>query len=183
MRWYQGAHALARLGHDLELCAATVPQALVRPMGRRSALEEIGAMLQAAAYAKIGTLGQPAVGPYPAWAPLSYFTVKRKGHRMMLLDTGRFKQHVLYEVHVPTTSVAVGTDLDYVVYNELGTSRAPQRAVFGPTVLENWERIEAILARSTMAGFAAAFGFGFSELIPSLTRAEMDAMEDVGERV
>jgi len=91
---------------------------------------------------------QPAISPFPEWAPLAPATIARKmrGRRgrgwglngnpdSPLYRTGEFRKHIFYRINQRDLTATIGTTKDYIVNTELGTSRMPPRPVFGPAAM------------------------------------------------
>lgn len=76
----------------------------------------------------------PGGGP---WAPLAPSTIKRKGHAVILYETGDLERS-LVEVDGPgniaeasARGLVFGTDIEYALFHDTGTSRMPQRQPVG----------------------------------------------------
>jgi phage gpG-like protein len=81
-------------------------------------------------------------GPEGAWAPNAPSTVKRKGHGIVLLESGRLTASLVGRTADSVRevfnaegqhSLIFGTDVPYSVFNQEGTSRAPARPHVGMT--------------------------------------------------
>ena len=117
----------------------------------RAVLDEIGKMVASRARAKLGVY-QSAVGPFPAWAPLSPVTIDRKGSDTPLYDTGELKETGIdYEVH--GMSVEIGSDLLRALWAELGTASEPPRPFLGPAAYESIEEIKKLVGIAAVSAF------------------------------
>ena len=117
----------------------------------RAILDEIGKMVASRARAKLGVY-QSAVGPFPAWAPLSPVTIDRKGSDRPLVDTGALKETgVDYDVH--GFSVEIGSDLLRALWAELGTAKEPPRPFLGPSAYESIEEIVNLVGIAAVSAF------------------------------
>lgn len=126
-----------------------------------SALHRIGAHVEKVAKEEIGEY-QPAVGPFPAWAPLSEYTLngwgKYPGKIQLgyappdnpLLREGDLRDSIEY--HVDHLEVSIGSDDDRMVYHELGTARMPPRPVLGPAVFRSKHVIEKLVGAALAVG-------------------------------
>ena len=72
-----------------------------------------------------------------AWAPNAPSTIKKKGHGIVLFETGRLEKS-LVEVGAPDNihetshrGLLFGTEVPYSIFNQEGTSRIPQREHVG----------------------------------------------------
>ncbi|WP_397570658.1 phage virion morphogenesis protein [Schlesneria sp. T3-172] len=71
------------------------------------------------------------------WAPLAESTVRRKGHAYILVDTGDLASSLI-DVDGPgninatnSHGLMFGTDVEYAIFHETGTSRMPARPAVG----------------------------------------------------
>ncbi|AVA33367.1 phage virion morphogenesis protein [Cupriavidus metallidurans] len=123
----------------------------------RRGLTEVAKAVEKTARAEIGNY-QPAVGPFPAWAPLADSTKKdrvRKGYTEddPLLRSGDLRDSIGHEVGV--TDAVIGSTSDIGVYQEMGTDKIPPRPFLGPAALRNEEEIQRILGRAAVRGLLA----------------------------
>ena len=126
------------------------------------ALTDIGEAIIDEARAEIGTTTpQQAISPYPTWSPLAASTVATKLRRglgrggnpeSILYATGAFYRDIDKRVNLHGLSVTVGTNKEYIVYTELGTSRMPPRPVFGPAALRAVPKRLSVVARFAALG-------------------------------
>jgi phage gpG-like protein len=71
------------------------------------------------------------------WPPLAAYTIKKKGHDIPLVETGRLKASVLDLNHpdhiggVSHRGLLFGTDVEYGLIHQEGGGRIPQRAFIG----------------------------------------------------
>lgn len=87
---------------------------------------------------------QSGIGGYPATAPLADATIEIKTREGLgkggdpdtpLWATGEFHDSIQIHKDMNELSVEIGSDVDHVVYSELGTSKEPPRPVMGPSAL------------------------------------------------
>jgi hypothetical protein len=106
-------------------------------------LDLIGSSVKAEAEKEIGEY-QDAIGSYPATAELSDVTIEIKQRLKLgkggeadspLWATGKYHDSIQSSPDVNSLSVSVGTNVDYVIYQELGTGKIPPRPIFGPATL------------------------------------------------
>ncbi len=95
-----------------------------------SVLEEIGSGIEAEAKEEIGHYQRSDVGPFAAWAELAPSTKKdrvRGGfpENEPLLRTGELRDSIGHKV--TGDGVAVGSDSEIAVYQEMGTETIPPR--------------------------------------------------------
>ena len=78
-------------------------------------------------------LGQVAEGHAAALAPV---------------DTGRLKNSITHIVEPETRSVHIGTNVEYAIYQELGTSRMPPykgRGYLRPAIMDNIDEYKRVI--------------------------------------
>lgn len=98
---------------------------------------------------------QPAIGPFPAWAPLAEAT-KTERERLgyapdePLRRSGELRDSVGNEVS--GHEAAVGSTSDVMVWQELGNDTIPPRPVLGPALERNHELIRRVLGRALVTG-------------------------------
>lgn len=117
-------------------------------------LERIGKKVEATAKEEIGTY-QPAVGAFPAWAPLAEATKQDRVSQGFqedepLLRTGEMRDSISHQVS--GHEVAIGSTSDIAVYQELGTSKIPPRPFLGPAAVRNVPTIIETLGAAVVAG-------------------------------
>jgi len=123
----------------------------------RRGLSEVAKAVEKTAKAEIGDY-QPAVGPFPAWAPLADAT-KRERVRLgfteddPLLRSGAMRDSISHAV--AGTDAVIGSTSDVAVYQEMGTDKIPPRPFLGPAALHNEEAIQRILGRAAVRGLLA----------------------------
>ena len=114
---------------------------------------------------------QSGIGPFPDTAQLSDVTLERKGREGLgkggdpdtpLWATGEFHDSIQVHKDVPSLSVEIGSDVDHVVFQEMGAGNAPPRPVFGPSVLRAippiMPQIEATAAMGLAGGVWSGLG-------------------------
>jgi hypothetical protein len=122
-------------------------------------LEEIAVGVKHEVERRAGTY-QQAIGPFPATAPLSPVTLEikkregwgRGGPDTPLYATGEFENTVQTSVDKGTLTAVIGTDLDYMVDNELGDNKRPPRPIFGPAALAELPKHEKQIAERLALG-------------------------------
>lgn len=105
---------------------------------QRDLLEDAAILVRDRAVEKLGTY-QPAVGPYPSWAPLSPETERIRESQGYtpndpLLRSGEMRDSISYEVFPDHADI--GSPLQKALYQELGAWNHPPRPFFGPVGLE-----------------------------------------------
>jgi phage gpG-like protein len=118
-------------------------QAATAAADQRHLLEAAAVIVRDHAVDKLGTY-QPAVGPYPAWAPLAQETQNIRAAQGYtpddpLLRSGEMRDSIGYEVS--TDYANIGSSLMKALYQELGTSTHPPRPFFGPAGLESEQEV------------------------------------------
>jgi HK97 gp10 family phage protein len=113
------------------------------------ALEHAAATIENKAKEELGNY-QPAVGPFPAWAPLAESTLaqhKRLGvGESPLLVTGQLYASIEHEAR--GGEAVIGTKMDIGAYQEFGTTKIPPRPFMGPAALTSQQKVEKIMAAS-----------------------------------
>lgn len=97
-------------------------------------LLEFGEVVKKAAQGMIGH-------DNPMWPPLSVATVEDKAQKGFdspapLLRTGAMRESIVAEVG-PVLTLAVGSDDQVAVYQEMGTSRMPPRPFLSTAMIDN----------------------------------------------
>jgi hypothetical protein len=104
---------------------------------------------------------QPEIESYPAWEELAERTQQERarlgysendpGYR-----SGAMQRSVQREVE--GNEAAIGSDDPHLVWFDLGTSRQPPRAVFGPAAIHSRDRVGLIIGK-TMFAWLAGMGW------------------------
>lgn len=84
-------------------------------------------------------LGQVAEGHAAALAPV---------------DTGRLKNSITHITEPETRSVHIGTNVEYAIYQELGTSRMPPykgRGFLRPAIMDNVDEYKRVIEENLKA--------------------------------
>jgi phage gpG-like protein len=105
-----------------------------RMLAPEPVLAAVGAIEVEAARERItDTKTNPWGGDWAAWADSTEYQRTRKGNadQGLLWDRGDLLESIHFQVDGP--SVAIGSDLDYAVYLQLGTERMPARPFLGWT--------------------------------------------------
>ncbi|MFO0949564.1 MAG: hypothetical protein U0835_00135 [Isosphaeraceae bacterium] len=131
----------------LELAAKFGEIALRQHEMERSALEKAAIIVEKRAKEKVGEY-QDQAGPFIAWPELADATKEdrlRKGftENDPGLRTGEMRDSI--EHVVEGDEAQVGSNDDKLVYFELGTSKQPPRSVLGGAVVDEMDRIIAIV--------------------------------------
>ena len=126
--------------------------AMVAAIGNRvhDLLEEAASLVEDRAKGKLGSY-QPAVGPYPAWQPLSPVTQEIRAAQGYtpndpLLRSGEMAESISHVVY--GEEAAVGTTSEKAVWQELGTATIPPRPFFGPVAIETEPEVQRIISAS-----------------------------------
>lgn len=126
--------------------------AMVAAIGSRvhDLLDEAASLVEERAKAKLGSY-QPAVGPYPAWQPLSPITQEIRASQGYtpndpLRRSGEMANSIGHMVY--GEEAAVGTTSEKAVWQELGTSTIPPRPFFGPVAIESEHDVQRIISAS-----------------------------------
>jgi hypothetical protein len=125
-------------------------------MALNHGLEQVGALIENTARAELGDY-QGAVGPFPAWAPLSPAYEAEKGRSGYatpnpLVRTGEMLASFQHEVDPGRLEVIAGATDEKMLWHELGTAKMPPRPVWGPAALRNGEAIAKLLGAAAVAG-------------------------------
>jgi len=151
--------SLSEFAIHLAEVAATEAVEIQKGLGRAAEVIEKAAKKQIGHY-------QPAVGPFPAWAPLAESTQaqrERLGYTPNdpLYRSGELKDHITHTVEAFEAMIGVkegdvderGTDIgDIAIWMELGTRRVPARPYLGPAAYRTKKKVGRILAASAVAG-------------------------------
>lgn len=126
----------------------------------RRGLETVAKSVQKTAKDEIGYY-QPAIGPFPAWAPLAQTTVEDRVSQGYsadepLLRTGELRDSI--DRDVTALEAVIGSDSDIAVYQELGTDKIPPRPFLGPAVIHNEPLIKNVLGRAFVRGLLGSGG-------------------------
>lgn len=149
-----------------EMVAHLAAMAAAETLSLHHGLKKCAVAIEKTAKSEIGHYQKP-IGPFPGWAELADST---KADRLAngfsendpLERTHALEESISHEIHA--LEAAVGSTSDVMVYQELGTSTIPPRAVLGPAAIRNKELIIKTL------GHAAAEGllYGSGQTLTSL---------------
>lgn len=122
------------------------------PRREKTALNFIGDHLVEKSKEKIGHL-QSGDGKFSSWKELADSTKKdkeRKGYVFNdeynpLYRTGELKESIDHSVNQSRHVLYVGSPLDIMLYQEIGTKTIPARSVLGLTMFKEKEQIQYIL--------------------------------------
>lgn len=133
--------------HLVQLAAA---EALALHRG----LDKAAVLIENSAKAEIG-MYQPAVGPFPEWAPLADSTEEEKARLGYPLDapllrTGDLRESIQHET--VAFEAIIGSTSPIMAYQEFGTEKIPPRPVIGPAAFMNQEEIQAIVGSAAISG-------------------------------
>ena len=103
---------------------------LAHAEGDKAYLESVGTKIEKEAKEIIGHYQRSDTGPFPEWEELKTATQSdriRQGFTPNdpLLRSGELRDSIRHEVR--GNSVAIGSDLDIAIYQEMGTSTIPPR--------------------------------------------------------
>jgi hypothetical protein len=121
-------------------------------------LDIAGRIIKAEAQNEIG-IPQGKAGPFDAWAPLAESTMeektrlgftKQRSAEDPLLRTGELRDSIGH--HIEGHEVAVGSDSEIAVYQELGTATIPPRSFLGgAAVRKTDEAVNAVVQEVVLA--------------------------------
>lgn len=122
--------------------------------GAQHGLKRAAEIIEATARAEIGEY-QKEIGPFAAWEQLSPATEADKAAHGYRLDaplerTGEMRDSMRHEVH-PGEAIIGSTD-PTMVYHEFGTSKMSARAVLGPALFRNIEKVQQLVGHAAAAG-------------------------------
>ncbi|WP_024516853.1 hypothetical protein [Bradyrhizobium sp. Tv2a-2] len=108
---------------------------------KHEALEHVAVIVEDGAKAAIGTyeFGWPSLAPS---------TLARKSADTPLLETGEMRDSIRHEVTGDTARI--GSDLDYALYQEVGTSKIPPRSFLMGSALHHKEEIIHAVGQEVM---------------------------------
>lgn len=117
-------------------------------------LEKAAKLIERDAKRQIGHY-QPAVGPFPRWAPLADATEAEKARLgypadAPLLRKGDLRNSIQHEVS--GHEAVIGSKADIAAYQEFGTPAIPPRPFIGPAAFKNKLAIQKILGKAMVAG-------------------------------
>jgi hypothetical protein len=140
-------------------------------------LDMLGQAVKAEVEKEIGE-PQGSIGPYPATAPLSIETVYKKAKAgtgkggdpfSPLWETGAYHDSIGVAKDIPSLSVEIGTNLDYVEHLEVGTGSMPPRPVLGPSALRAIPPLLPVVAHAAAQGIMGGAWSGLS--VEGVTKA------------
>lgn len=142
--------SLERFAEHLAVASVAIVQL------EHKALEKCARLVEKTAKDEIGQY-QPAVGPFPEWAPLADSTEYEKtrlGYPVdaPLLREGDLRDSIEHEVR--GNEAVIGSKSDIAAYQEFGTATIPPRPFIGPAAFRNHEKIKRILGAAVMGGLA-----------------------------
>lgn len=148
-----------------EFALHLVKVASAQAVSDQHALERAGQIVEKRAKAILGSY-QEDIQPFTDWPELADSTKAdrvRQGFRENepLLRTGEMRDSIGHiVVH---NEVAIGSDSDVAVYQELGTSRIPPRSFLGAAVVQTTPEIVAEIGQQVVTSLIGkdVFGGGF----------------------
>ncbi len=95
-----------------------------------------------------------------AWAPLAASTIAKKGHSLILWETGKLENSLTSQTgdairEAGTSEAAFGTSVPYATFHEEGTSKMPARPPVGVSE-DLLETITGMIADSVIAQISGA---------------------------
>lgn len=119
-------------------------------------LEAAATLLEQAAKDSLGTY-QDAIGPLPAWAALSPFTVADRVAKGFtpddpLLRSGALRDSIEHQVE--GTRATVGTDDPHAAWLEFGTAKMPPRPFMGGAAFRHGEEAAHAVGAAVAAVYA-----------------------------
>lgn len=135
MKHFNGPQALGQLAAHLSRHAVPAYRRQVNRL-----LDETGRETVKQVHDMVGHY-QPAIGNFPAWAPLAQATLDTKSRYGLgkggspntpLYATGAFDNDISFQTFPTKGVVAVGTHDSKMVNHEFGTAKIPPRPIFGP---------------------------------------------------
>jgi phage gpG-like protein len=149
-----------------EFGAHLAVMALAETLTLHHGLKKCAVAVEKTAKAEIGHY-QDAVAHFPAWAPLADSTEAEKsrlGYPLgaPLLRKGDLRDSISHEID--GLEAVIGSDSDIMVYQELGTSRIPPRAVLGPAAIRNEKLILHTLGHAAVQGMLYGAGTSWTAL-------------------
>jgi HK97 gp10 family phage protein len=139
-----------------------IKAATVELLAINKGLQEVAELVHEEAQKELGHL-QPQVGPFAAWEELADSTKAWKESNDYvfnsdynpLLNTGKLRDSIQYEVNMPGLYAIVGSKYDVAAFQEFGTSRGlPPRPFIGPAFFKNKNRIAKIFGSALLVGIA-----------------------------
>lgn len=129
-------------------------RAVAVAVSEQKALKECAKLVEKTAKEQIGEY-QPAVGPFPSWAPLADSTEAEKARLgypadAPLLREGDLRDSIEHEVQ--GFEAVIGSKSDIAEYQEFGTSKIPPRPFIGPAAFRNKKKIQRILGAGVVEG-------------------------------
>lgn len=125
-------------------------------VAEQKALKKCAKLIETTAKEEIGEY-QPAVGPFPSWAPLAEATEADKARRGYPLDAPLLREGDLrdsIEHEVEGLEAVIGSKSDIAAYQEFGTDKIPPRPFIGPAAFRNKQKIQRILGEGIVEGLA-----------------------------
>lgn len=123
-------------------------------------LKRVAELVEKTAKAEIGQY-QPAIGPFPAWAPLADSTEQHKATMgypadAPLLATGEMQESIQHVVQ--GLEAQIGSNDEKMIYHEFGTAKMPPRPVLGPAAFRQKRKIEMLIGHAAVTGLLEGTG-------------------------
>lgn len=121
------------------LAAFTAAASAEMTHAKHTALEKVAVIVEDGA--------KHAIGTYEFnWPPLALSTLEKKSADTPLLESGALRDSIRHEVEGDTARV--GSDLDYALFQEVGTSKMPPRPFLQGSAQHHREDIEKAVGQT-----------------------------------
>lgn len=149
-----------------QMMAHLAAMAAAETLALHNGLKKCAVAIEATAKGEIGHYQGEAL-PFAAWDELKDGTkADRVAHGFTendpLLRTGALRDSISRQIDGLTA--VIGSTSDIMVYQELGTSRIPPRAVLGPAAIRNKELILKTLGHAAVDGLLYGAGATLTKL-------------------
>jgi len=151
---------MREFAHIGEMVAHLATMAAAQTLAVHHGLKKCAERIEKTAKAEIGHY-QPEVGPFAGWVELADSTkadrvAKGFTENDPLKRTGALADSISHQVG--GLEAVIGSDSEIMVYQELGTSSIPPRAVLGPAAIRNKEFITKTLGHAVAEGLLYGSG-------------------------
>ena len=157
---------MKEFAHFGEMVAHLAAMAAAQTLALHHGLEKCAIAIERTAKSEIGHY-QGEVPPFAGWVELADSTKADRSAQGFsendpLLRTGTLRDSLSHEVSA--LEAVIGSDSDIMVYQELGTSRIPPRAVLGPAAIRNKDLIIRTLGHAAAEGMLYGAGSSLGSL-------------------